>query len=253
MSDDEFFEIAYATERSRGIMEAFSTLADYIWKTPSFLGAELENEKEKLSTYFPFNGNADNDEQMRRLRNTRFALEFPKLLLDFPVYMAHANFLIAFAHYEDQLSSILDSLSKKEDFADVRKFQKSARKMLGYIERNVDKSDPYNLSEKIKSAIHIRNCLIHANGFVRRVDAPDELEKIIRQRLYLPQRKESAANAQHEKIENEKDYIRIEDTKHGPRIIIDNLYAWRACVLFRNHLLGVVNRVNGDFCSANSE
>ena len=99
--------------------------------------------------------------------------------------------------------------------------------------------DKLTLWTQISRFATIRNCIVHASGFVEFSKEENQIRSIVQDRSYL--KKEHIKNI--EKIEKEENKnirpFHIENTDNGERLIIELDYSHNICIYGRDFLMQV--------------
>ncbi|MCP4487625.1 MAG: hypothetical protein GY820_09970 [Gammaproteobacteria bacterium] len=189
----------------------FSSVADYIWKSPRLIEAETKSELEKLKAYFP------NDEELQKIR---WKHESRKLERTFPYLIAVGNLFSTLSLFESYVLLVCEEI-EKEGGSKVRDTKHSGiSRLFVYLRQNGINLEDCEVFPQITAAIKIRNCMMHASGMLAWSRESTELKRIQRSGLYL-----SKTHRQHRKNSKGKfNELKIIDSGFGERLQVANEY-----------------------------
>ncbi len=218
---------------ARRVLLEFSSVADYIWKTPNFIEHETTLEQEKLSAYFPLSGNLNADEAMLRLRKQRWALESHKLFGLFPNLMAVGNLFVSLAMFEAHCLRLARLIEQRSSHSVASGRRRGVSKIFEFF--SISNIQHFTLpnARQVEAALSIRNCLIHAEGLLSWDKNEESLRRIIGKGTYLSpfhlERRKKLGRAINEVV------IVTDDL--GDRIKIDNDYPFVVTTYGQSYLM----------------
>ncbi len=212
------FEIPSAIDSlGWGAQLDFDDAADFIWKTPTLIEHQTEIEKAKLYQYFP------DDVRMRLLR---WRLESRKLEKIFPSLMSTGNVFIVVSLFE-MYALRLCLLTQTFSEASLRGTKgQGISRTFEYLRGTGIDHGSCRLWTQVDAALKIRNCLMHASGFLAQSRDEKDLRRILKSGTFLPR-----------EHRNSKDMVQIAETDLGQRLQITNEYPWLLCCYLRDFFL----------------
>lgn len=202
----------------------FSDVADYIWKSPSFLKHEKALEQHKLATYFPDGGITA--ELRERTESTKLNETFPRLI-------AAGNLFSAMSLFENYVLLLLKVLQEHNTTVPKPEFNKGVAAHLKATKQYG--AEPYDAKyyEQVCTAISIRNCLMHAKGSLAAFSKADALKTQIGQSKFLcsDSRKRRAEQGRY----SNSDDVRIESGELGDQLVVTNGYSHHVCFYLREY------------------
>jgi len=222
-----------ASNRTR-IYHEFSALADYIFKLPRFLDAEIEIEKKKLFDYFPKSNDPETDQRNAGLRAMRFDLEFGNLLGRFPRFMAASNLMQACSLFENALLRVCRTHGSFQAWSSAQQ-SKGVAGLFRFLAATGRPAAALSFGRQVEIALLFRNCLVHANGLLALSRNETEIRRIIKAREFVETERRG-------KYDPAGDFWRakIEPTAEGPALSTSNNYAFVSCGQFRDFLLDLL-------------
>ncbi len=201
----------------------FNYLLDYIWKSKRLIDYEWEVEKKKLKHYFV------NDSEIRRWRK---AHESHKLFNLFPESIAKANVFLAFSIFETKILGICRLIEGYSSNPINGYKGRGIRKCLTYIKAELKDIEKIKKWYLINNFIHIRNCLMHTNGFLRYQKNSEIIKDIVKQKNFLPP--PLVGNI------SENNEIQIVNfPQYGEMLLIDNNYPFNISAIARDFIQDV--------------
>ena len=191
------------------ILKEYEILGDYIWKFNLQIFELRKIEIQKLFSYFP------NDERLQLLR---WSLESPKLDIFFPIFLNYSFITLVFSTIENHMMKICDLLSeikhipiKSKDLrgSGFERHIKFLERFSGFSRKNID------IWPQISNLEKIRNCIVHAFGFIDRSNDAKAIREMIKNKTYLS--KEDRKNLKNDKILS---YISIIKVDNEDRLFI---------------------------------
>lgn len=217
--------------------EEFGHLSDYIWKFNLQINELRSVELQKLQYYFP------NDPTGQAIR---WHYQSQKLDYWFPVMLNYSFVVLVFITIETRLMKACDLISESrtlsiraKDMAGngFERYMSFLTKLVGIPRQKL------TLWPQISRLATIRNCIVHASGFVEFSNDEKVIRSIAQDRSYLS--KEHLARI--EKYDKEKNEdtrpIRIEKTDNGERLIIELDYSHNICFYGREFLMQILKEV----------
>lgn len=190
---------------------AFNDLLDYVWKTPEFLELQERIELRK----------ARGDRSSWRWKH-----ESRKLHRVFPVLLAISNIALVVSLLELHVG-VLVAHAVGAHRPRVRGGLRDLLKQL-----RATGLDPYSLShwQQVDCIIRVRNCLIHSAGFIGSDKDEEWFRNMITRRLHL--------EPEHRRLPDDDDvHPKVVNTQLGPRLRIQNEYAWLATAYARDYFV----------------
>lgn len=223
------------------ILDDFSALLDYVWKSPRFIQYESDHEDRKLELYFPKH-KADADPFIDFMRKTRKFSEDDRLHRYFPRFIATSNLFLATSLFEHHLLGIC---RKIEDTCDCRISDQRGNGCERFFRfLKVAGFDPYDahLYNQVNAALTIRNAMLHANGDLRLSREREKIESIANKRLFMdPDRRKKGLDVPDEWGRHE-----VSISADGNQLDINNFYSYRATSYYRDYLLDVCDPLYSD-------
>ena len=209
-------------------------LSDCIWKLNGQLPDLRKEELAKLNDYFPEEG---------PLRRLRWQLESHRLNYSFPLFLNYSFVTLIFALTESFLIRTCE-LVHATTGSPIKVRQLAGAKLdrcFEYLRHfgHLD-TDTLELYEPIKALSAIRNCIVHAAGFVRESKDDRQLREIIANRRYLS----TTQSIRHDELDEQEgkqrtpDITIIEDN-NAERLFIRESYAHSAGGYFRRVLIDI--------------
>ena len=171
---------------------SYSTLQDYLWKSPNFIQSEVEVERGKLAAYFP-----SDDPQSEELRNLRIELEGAKLFKHFPLLIAESNLYLATAWFEKHLHRLAKFYDEASG-ADLRGTSgNGANRYFQHLKAAKIGIHELESYERVQFALVIRNALLHASGMLELSRDEKRIRDGVKAELFLEKvrRKKEGGNA----------------------------------------------------------
>jgi len=191
------------------IINEYEILGDYIYKFYSQISKLKEIEIQKLFTYFP------NDERFQLLR---WSLEMPKLDIFFPMFLNYSFVTLIFSIMENHIAKICDL------FSEIKHIPIKSKDLRGSgFERHIKFLERFNgfsrndiaIWPQISNLEKIRNCIVHAFGFIDRSTDAKTIREMIKNKTYLS--KEHRKNLKNDKNSS---YISIIKVDNEDRLFI---------------------------------
>ncbi|MCK4521285.1 MAG: hypothetical protein KAU20_01835 [Nanoarchaeota archaeon] len=218
----------------------FNYLLDYIWKSKGLIDYEWEIEKKKLKHYF------GNDIEMKMLRMTR---ERHKLFNIFPESIAKANVFLTFSIFETKIMGIC-RLIEGYSSNPINGHRTGIRKYLTYMQSEFKDIEKIRNWRLINNFIHIRNCLMHTNGFLRYQKNSKVIKDIVKQKNFLPP-------PLVENISYNNEIQIVNSPQYGERLLIDNNYPFNISAIARDFIQDVcctlINNYDNNLFSINKK
>jgi len=221
------------------IFSDFTSLMDYVWKTPRFIEYESALEARKLEAYFP-QAKAEIDPVTRSHRRIRKALEDHKLIRRFPRYIAASNLFLAtslFEHYLFALCREIEGLGDRK-LADQK--GNGCARFFNFLKQTDFKPQSMALYEQVDAALTLRNALLHANGDLRLSRERPKIEAIVKRKLFI--------SADTRTLGGVMDDDGTEEVSLSPgrnAISITNHYSYRAAAYYKEFLLEISRPMAG--------
>lgn len=198
----------------------FSDAADYIWKTPRFIGEEFKDEIQKLP----------NDPKIAHLR---WHFESKKLKHVFPFLLATGNLFSVTSLFEIYLLRLSKELEKIIG-NDLRSLNgQGVQRVFKFLKTCGIKPDSIRLWPQIDAAIKIRNCLSHASGLLEWSRDEKELRRIVKSGNFLCKDNRKG----YQEVHGGLDQVIIYASGFGDRIQISNNYAFLSCAYYRDFFI----------------
>ena len=216
------------------ILDDFSALLDYVWKSPRFVQYEADLEEKKLEAYFP-KAEADANPRVDFLRRARKHFEDDKLHRHFPRYIATSNLFLATSLFEHYLLSICRKAEKscEQKIADQR--GNGCERFFRFLkEIGFETYDAY-LYNQVDAALTIRNAMLHANGDLRLSRERRKVENICNKELFIEPSRRKIGNGMADEWGKEE----ISISSDLNYVNINNFYSYRATAYYRDYLLDV--------------
>lgn len=201
----------------------FSNVLDFIWKLPSFVEQQFRVEFKKLHAYFP---------KPSPERDLRWKLESQKIGSTFPFLIATGSLFAVLALFEIYLLRVAAILLDCPMQVIVGEG--------GGVRKTLDRLPDVGINPKVVSfwpqvdaAIRIRNCLIHAHGFLDHSRRSERLRALIEQELYV------TPGHRGKRIGDDM-LVRIVATPFGERVQVTHMYAWIVGVYCRDYLFSLI-------------
>jgi hypothetical protein len=166
--------------------DEFSDIADFIWKSPRLIDIEMKLERRKLDKYFPLKGIAEEDDLSNRLRKTRWHHEKHKLRAVFPSLIANGNLFTCISVFETYCLMLARTLEEHTTLSLSKGSGIGISKCFRFFDRASIPRDKLVYREQVRSALLIRNCLVHASGLLEWSRDSMELIGLIKEHLYMP-------------------------------------------------------------------
>ena len=202
----------------------FYFLSDYIWKIPDFLSADFRREIRKALAY-----HQDEPDMLK----SRLNLEKQKILNSFSYHMTIGNLLQVvsiFEVYALLLARIIEPVSGIS-LSEVKK-KYGIWKTLEYFRLVGLVPFGYINWEQISALIRVRNCFVHASGFLNYCKDSKKIQEIIKNKRFLPK---DILDRRYQKKLGTDDLSVITDGPLGPRIQIKHEYVHYASGLFHGY------------------
>jgi hypothetical protein len=197
----------------------FNDVADFIWKAPSLIEHQEEIERAKLREYFP------ND---IKKQSWRWWYESSKLKGIFPFLISVGNVFSVVSLFETDLLRLCLLV---QGFSGVRLRDTKGQgvyRSLEYLRRMGVGTTHSQFSTPVDAALKIRNCLVHASGFLSYSREEEELKRIVKSRTFLVGKHRNA---------KDDDPVRIIQSDLGVRLHITNEYPWLLSMYLRDFFL----------------
>jgi hypothetical protein len=189
----------------------FCDVSDYIWKSPKLVSHEKKLELEKLQLYFP--DRAD-------LRELRWKHEEHKLHNVFPFLIATGNLFSTISLFETYALLLAGHIRDHTGTTIESAKGSGIGRLLNYFKSFLP-IEQLPLSEQVRVALSIRNCMTHASGLLTWSRDEKEIRRIITTHSYLSQ------EIRQRKIDLHRNFdeVVIEPTSFGDRLQISNSYS----------------------------
>jgi len=211
---------------AESMQNEFNNVSDYIWKSPRLIKHETELEIKKLDWYFPY------DPESAKLR---WDFQLNKLNRVFPYLIATGNLFCVLSLFEKYLLLIATELEKytKKTIDSVK--GNGTERFFNYFKKLELNLDDIEFYDQVQAAIKIRNCLIHASGFLRWAKQVKELKRLQKSGTYL------SKEARNRRKTNcgEFNEVQIVNTDLGEKLQIENEYVFLVSVYLRDFILGL--------------
>ncbi len=204
----------------------FDDVADYIWKTPRFIGAEYKREIAKLSDYYPAYSKA---------AKIRWSFEKHKLESLFPFLMAQANLFAATSIFEAYVLLLGSEIEKAANVELGTRDGRSVRQLLRSLNAIAISYSELPFWEQVDTALKLRNCLVHASGVISWSRQDAELRSVVSSGAFLTSDHRERQIRHHGKLVD----VAIVPSRFGDRIVISNDYAYIATVYYRDYFLAL--------------
>lgn len=161
-------------------------MIDFLWKSPNFISAEMEREREKLWAYFPDRGSVEERERNADLRKIRAHLEGRKLFGHFPHYLAQSNLYLVLSLFERHLLCIahLQENKGRPLLSEVK--GSGVDRYLRFLKLHDIKFDKIPWYHEVQAVKSIRNCMLHAGGELALSRDRTFVEQVVGSELYKP-------------------------------------------------------------------
>lgn len=219
------------------ILNSFSVLYDYLWKSPNFLSSEIEVERKKLDAYFPDTGTDEQRVIKRELRQQRAALEGRKLFGEFPIFVAQANLFLATSVFErhlHQLCRVRENACGSE-LATTR--GNGNQRYFDYLQSGGIALKNMHFIDCARATIEIRNAILHADGDLSLSRRATYLRQVIEKRLYMKSERRASGEGMVD------DWGRPEIAIVENRLTINHYFAFRAAANFQDLLMELTEAI----------
>ncbi len=221
------------------IYAEFSSLLDYIWKTPRFIEDQVALERRKLDAYFPAQNGPNANPQMKQLRQLRSMDEGLKLFHHFPRYMAASNLFLATSTFELFLHKLCKDVERHGHLA-MDERRSGVRRYFTFLGVAGFQPEQISVYVQVNAAIMFRNALLHADGRMDICRDRLRIEQIVRKLEYLePARRDAGGQID----EDGRPEVSLSDEPSQLRIT--NFYAYRATAYFKRFLLEIAKDLTG--------
>jgi hypothetical protein len=216
----------------------FDCIADCIWKFNHQIDYLKTVECEKLDEYFPDN---------KALQTLRLKHEFFKLEDIFPRTLNYSFVVFVYIELETRLMTLCDLIHEELSMPiRVKELKGSGIKnYINYLTKflKINKKD-LEILPVIYNLATIRNCIVHANGFIDSSKDSNEINNLIKNEQYLPEHHRRTPKGD-EKL------ITSEDYDNEQRLKIDMHYPFLCCVYARDIFSQLIMTINESIKSHN--
>jgi hypothetical protein len=200
----------------------FNELADYLWKSPSFI--EAQRMREGMVGKKP----------TQRPHPLRWALEVRKLYLVFPSILAGANLFATVSLFELKILDLARLLVRGGRLTQPEgPIDGLARTLRHFYDAGIRGANSEPAAQAM-AAIKIRNAVAHAGGILDRSRNAEELRRIVATRSFLIDRHRGA---KHDPADPNSPNVAVMDTPIGRQLVITNGYPWILSGYLRDFLV----------------
>lgn len=220
---------------TKEIIKEFGYLGDCIWKSPDVIKNAKEREQNIIDELVI--------ENRIDIASLRYFEESEKLNYTFPKLIATGNLFSLLSLFESYIYRLAFLIhDKKNKNTDIKKYLgKGVSNLLNYIEKYVPQTKKINLYSQIEASIKIRNCLVHAHGFIdwlKDERSREELQRIILSKQYLTDTHKKSST---------RSSVNILDCSVGKQVQINNDYVFTLSTYARNFLLELCLNIEKTF------
>lgn len=212
------------------VLNNFSSLADFIWKTPRLIDDERERERKKLHLYFPDEGDDERRSRNAELRKLRAYLEGKKLVFEFPEFMAHSNLFMAASAFERHLLGFAKDVEQISGRPLKEVKGQGVSKLFRYLGENGYDPSKIAFYEQVDAFLTIRNALLHASGDLELCREAPKIKQIVQHSIFIERSRRAKGGLPDECGRPEAVII-------ADRLLINNNLAFRAAAYFKQFLL----------------
>lgn len=213
------------------ISSEMSEIADYVWKSPRLLEHETKIELQKVSDMKAVGS--------ERTAAMRWSFEHKKLSETFPHLIAVANLYMSVSACENHILSLLTLLRMRQSPPTAARSAGLIQHLGACREFGMKPEDsPYY--QQVLSIVEIRNCLMHANGFLDASKKRANIEAIVRERKYVDG---DLKRYWKENGISPSENIWIATDVDGVRLDIDNMFSYHSCYFLREFSIGLCKQI----------
>ena len=209
----------------------FECIADCIWKFNHQIDYLKKLEREKLDAYFP------NDKVLQTLRLRH---EFYKLEDIFPRTLNYSFVVFVYIEIETRLMTLCELIYEELRTPICVKELKGSgiNRYINYLTKflRINKND-LEILPVIFNLATIRNCIVHANGFIDSSKDSNEINNLIKNEHYLPEHHRRTPK-------REEKLIISEDYDNEQRLKIDMHYPFLCCGYARDLFSQLIMTIN---------
>ncbi|WP_305980661.1 hypothetical protein [Marinobacter salsuginis] len=211
----------------------FEALADTVWKLNSSIDDLYEEEKAKLTAYFP------NDPELQAMRWSHEGYILDQVI---PKALNYSLIVFLYIELETRLMKLCNYLCENRKLP-VKPNELKGQgviRYLKYIESFFNISiDEVAEIEDVRSLGHLRNCIVHTNGFVNHSSNSKAINHIVNQGRYLTRDRKDLRSG-------ERALIKLEETEDGERLKFDFHYPFMLCGYLQRFIISLVRIIVND-------
>jgi hypothetical protein len=213
----------------------FEDVADFIWKSPGLIEAEIKSEISKLEAYFPLTGDGEHDKEALRLREHRWFHERRKLSGVFPFLMSTGNLFSTIALFETYCLMLCKELQAGSGVSISEAKGIGISRWFKYLSNVGVNWSAVTFCQQVQAALKIRNCLFHASGLLASSRDEAELRKLVSDATYLSPEHRRRRRA----LQAEFGEVAVALGPLGDQLKITNRYPWLVSYYVREYFVAL--------------